>query len=36
MHGDYFFFYTNDTMEACLIRADDKLYEDKKRKNIKR
>ena len=26
----------NDTMEACLIRADDKLYEDKKRKNIKR
>ena len=26
----------NDTMEACIIRADDKLYEDKKRKHIKR
>ena len=26
----------NDSMEDCLIRADDKLYEDKKSRNIKR
>ena len=26
----------NDSMDACLIRADDKLYEDKKSRHIKR
>lgn len=26
----------NDSMDACLIRADEKLYEDKKSRNIKR
>ena len=26
----------NDTMDACIIRADDKLYEDKKNRNVKR
>ena len=26
----------NDTMDACVIRADEKLYEDKKSRNIKR
>ncbi len=26
----------NDSMDACVIRADEKLYEDKKSRNIKR
>ena len=26
----------NDSMDACVIRADEKLYEDKKNRNIKR
>ncbi|MBR3333200.1 MAG: GGDEF domain-containing protein [Clostridia bacterium] len=26
----------NDSMDACIIRADDKLYEDKKSRNITR
>ena len=26
----------NDKLEACLVRADEKLYEDKKKRNIGR